>query len=25
VLEAARSDPAGIVRGFDLVTIDELQ
>jgi uncharacterized protein len=25
VLEAARSDPAGFVRGFDLVTIDEVQ
>ena len=25
VLEAARSDPAGFVRGFDRVTIDELQ
>jgi uncharacterized protein len=25
VLEAARSDPAGFIRGFDLVTIDEVQ
>jgi hypothetical protein len=25
VLEAARNDPAGFVRGFDLVTIDEVQ
>ena len=25
VLEAARSDPAGFVRGFDSVTIDEIQ
>ncbi len=25
MLEAARSDPAGFVRGFDLVTIDEVQ
>jgi uncharacterized protein len=25
VLEAARSDPTGFVRGFDLVTIDEVQ
>lgn len=25
VLEAARGDPAGFVRGFDLVTIDEVQ
>jgi len=25
VLDAARSDPAGFVRGFDLVTIDEVQ
>jgi predicted AAA+ superfamily ATPase len=25
VLEAARSDPAGFVRGFDLVAIDEVQ
>jgi predicted AAA+ superfamily ATPase len=25
VLESARSDPAGFVRGFDLVTIDEVQ
>src|SRR5260370_17822451 len=25
VLEAARNDPAGFVRGFDLATIDEVQ
>jgi predicted AAA+ superfamily ATPase len=25
VLEAARRDPAGFIRGFDLVTIDEVQ
>src|SRR5271167_1976280 len=25
VLDAARNDPAGFVRGFDLVTIDEVQ
>jgi predicted AAA+ superfamily ATPase len=25
VLEAARNDPAGFVRGFDFVTIDEVQ
>ena len=25
VLQAARSDPSGFVRGFDLVTIDEIQ
>jgi len=25
VLEAVRSDPAGFIRGFDLVTIDEVQ
>ena len=25
VLEAARNDPAGFVRGFDLVTVDEVQ
>src|SRR5216683_5164575 len=25
VLDAARSDPAGFVRGFDRVTIDEVQ
>src|SRR5207253_65670 len=25
VLEAARNDPAGFVRGFDMVTIDEVQ
>ena len=25
VLDAARNDPAGFIRGFDLVTIDETQ